>query len=122
VIGIFDYRAKGQLRRLLSSVALLCPEVVLYFTYRHHDMATGISWSSLRQKIIGLFPFAFTYNYRFDVVLLICLFLLLLLAPRWTEGMRVVMPSAMTTGLLLLWCYLMAPYKWLGVHPWIPVL
>jgi hypothetical protein len=115
-VATLDYYAAGQASTLLSAIGLIVPEVFVYFMNPHHDLTTAIRWSGLRQKIIGMGAFAFTYNYWFDISFIVAAILLLLLAVCLNRNPRVVRPT-MLAGLLLFACYVLAPYEWLGSSP-----
>jgi hypothetical protein len=115
VIGIFDYQRSRNWRGVLSSLALLIPEAILFLVFRHSHTG-GASWGTLTQKLTGLFSLLLTYNYRFDVCVLIVLLGLALYGIMRIQKLSVDKPL-FVTGIVFLMLYVVSPHDWLGGSP-----
>ena len=116
IVGTLEYRATRRWNRLLPGLCLLVPEALYYFAHRHHNLAAGIAWGSLRQKAIGMIVFATTYSARFDVVFLFLLLVILALAFRLSKK-RYALDPVLAAGVFFLACFVLAPYQWMGGSP-----
>lgn len=102
-------------RTLLLGGALFIPELILYGIY-YHPAAAGVSWGTVRQKVIAGLPLILSYNYRFDMLFLACLIVLSVYSLRF---LRVAPNSkgAFATGCVFCLLYLASPHYWLGGSP-----
>jgi hypothetical protein len=115
VIEYFDCRRGHKWQDVLPSFALLIPEVVVFLVFRHPH-AGGASWGTLMQKLIGLLPLLLTYNYRFDVCVLLVLLGLVLYGIMRVQELTIDRP-VFQTGIAFLMLYVVTPHFWLGGSP-----